>query len=63
MADVHSSQGLIPYAPRNVLKTLLAPEITTQLRFSFVFEKHPSKDEKEQPNKLASSNRGMLTYE
>ena len=58
MADVLDPKDgqLIPYAPRNILKTLfttadLSKDIKSQLVFSLSFYKHPSKEEKEDKKK------------
>ena len=70
MADVLDPKDgqLIPYAPRNILKTVLSQaelskDIKSQLIFSLSFHKHPSKEEKEDKKKNSSRDQGMLTFE
>ena len=68
LANVYhpETNDIIPYAPRNLLKKVLSEvnlgDYSSQLMFSFVFEKHPSKDEKESSSKK-KTNRGMLALE
>ncbi len=58
MADVldPKDQSLIPYAPRNLLKSVIQSltipsNLTTQLMFTLTFQKHPGKEEKEEKKK------------
>lgn len=74
IADVHYPEDgkLLPYAPRNLLKHVASKlesteHLSTQLMFSFMFNKQEGKDAKSEGGKEAilnnRTNRGMLPFE
>lgn len=65
-ADPHSpdNKEVIPYAPRNALKSVLTKDpVTSKIKFTMAFHKIQKDDKETNPKEIGVENQGMLTFE